>query len=174
MKAELAAIELIEGTLEIAGGYSINGKQYVGDEHEAMVDEAKQMAFATGRDVKEILIQILYNLQGLVDAVRDEILPDGSLRTMDMSRILAALSKVPAVVLPIEKQKTEILHTGSESVHRLKQNGWVYLCDGHGDVRLTGGVWMYKGDKAEAQLMQQEAWKNLKKRSDSYYSQPYI
>ena len=34
------------------------------------------------------------NLQELVDAVRDEVLPDGSLRTMDMSRILAALNKI--------------------------------------------------------------------------------
>lgn len=35
------------------------------------------------------------NLQELVDAVRDEVLPDGSLRTMDMSRILAALNEIP-------------------------------------------------------------------------------
>lgn len=51
-------IELIEGTLETAGGYSINGKQYVGDEHEALVDEAKQLAYSTGRKIEEILIQL--------------------------------------------------------------------------------------------------------------------
>lgn len=40
------------------------------------------------------------NLQELVDAVRDEVLPDGSLRTMDMSRILAALNKMSEATDP--------------------------------------------------------------------------
>ena len=52
-------IEIIEGTIEAAGGYHLNGKQFVGEEHEALVCEAKQMAYATGRKVEEVLIQIV-------------------------------------------------------------------------------------------------------------------
>lgn len=52
-------IELIEGTLETLGGYCINGKQCIGDDHEALVTEAKKMAYATGRSVTEVLIQIV-------------------------------------------------------------------------------------------------------------------
>ena len=47
--------------------------------------------------VEEKRCEMSNNLQELVDAVRDEVLPDGSLRTMDMSRILAALSKIQGV-----------------------------------------------------------------------------
>lgn len=52
-------IKLIEGTLKTAGGYSIDGRQYIGDEHEALVDEAKKMAYATGRDVVDVLVQLV-------------------------------------------------------------------------------------------------------------------
>jgi hypothetical protein len=52
-------IELIEGTLDTAGGYCINGKRYVGGEHEALVAEAMQMAYESGRNVKEVLVQIV-------------------------------------------------------------------------------------------------------------------
>lgn len=55
----MVKIELIEGTIETAGGYSINGKQYVGDEYESLVDEAKQLAYSTGRKVEEVLIQLV-------------------------------------------------------------------------------------------------------------------
>lgn len=52
-------IEIVEGTIAFAGGYCINGKRFIGDEHEALVGEAKQMAYATGRKVEEVLIQIV-------------------------------------------------------------------------------------------------------------------
>jgi len=52
-------IEIVEGTIEAAGGYCINGKQFIGDECEALVDEAKQMAYATGRNIEDVLIQIV-------------------------------------------------------------------------------------------------------------------
>lgn len=52
-------IEIIEGTIEAAGGYCINGKRFIGDEYEALVGEAKQMAYATGRKIEDVLIQIV-------------------------------------------------------------------------------------------------------------------
>lgn len=52
-------IELIEGAGNTAGGYSVNGKRYVGDEHEALVDEANQIAYATARTVEDVLLQIV-------------------------------------------------------------------------------------------------------------------
>lgn len=52
-------IKLIEGTLDVPGGYFINGKQFVGDEHEALVCEAKQMASAIDRPVEEVLLKII-------------------------------------------------------------------------------------------------------------------
>src|SRR5487761_2054111 len=55
----MTKIEIIEGTLDTAGGYGINGMQFVGDEHEALVSEAKQMAYASGRKVEDVLIQIV-------------------------------------------------------------------------------------------------------------------
>lgn len=55
----MAKIEIFEGTLEAAGGYCINGKPFVGDEPEALVGEAKQMAYATGRNIEEVLAQII-------------------------------------------------------------------------------------------------------------------
>ena len=48
--------------------------------------------------VEEKRCEMSNNLQELVDAVRDEVLPDGSLRTMDMSRILVALGNVQSKV----------------------------------------------------------------------------
>jgi len=74
-----------------------------------------------------------------------------------------------------ELQKTEIVHAGSESAHHLKNMGWLFLIDGHGDSRLTGGQWLYKGNKDEALEMQKERWaKIIKPASDSYYAQPYV
>jgi len=70
--------------------------------------------------------------------------------------------------------KTEIMHAFSEGVRFLTPTGWKVLCDGHGDARLTGGVWMYKGDKEEAHRMQQERWKEIKACSDRYYSQCWV
>lgn len=52
-------IEVIQGTMEAAGGYSVNGKHYVGDDHEGLVDEAKQMAYSTGRQVEDVIHHIM-------------------------------------------------------------------------------------------------------------------
>ncbi|MDP2759911.1 MAG: hypothetical protein Q8O64_05825 [Sideroxyarcus sp.] len=52
-------IEVMEGTIDAAGGYSINGKPFIGDEHEALVDEARGIAYATGRKVEDVLVQIM-------------------------------------------------------------------------------------------------------------------
>ena len=55
----MVKIELIEGTIKAAGGYYINGTQYIGDKHEALVDEAKKIAYATGRKMEDVLIHII-------------------------------------------------------------------------------------------------------------------
>lgn len=52
-------VELIEGTIDAAGGYSINGNRFIGDEHESLVDEAKQIAYASDREVEDVLIKIV-------------------------------------------------------------------------------------------------------------------
>jgi hypothetical protein len=51
-------VKLVEGKGYDAGGYSVNGKEYIGDEHEAIVDEAKQMAYSTGRNVEDVIRHI--------------------------------------------------------------------------------------------------------------------
>lgn len=52
-------IEVIQGTMAEAGGYSVNGKHYVGDDHESLVDEAKEMAYRTGRSVEDAIHHIM-------------------------------------------------------------------------------------------------------------------
>jgi len=56
-------VTLIEGKGLDAGGYSVNGVEYIGDEHEAIVDEAKQMAYSTGRTVEEVICLIAPSTQ---------------------------------------------------------------------------------------------------------------
>lgn len=51
-------VKLIEGTMDKPGGYSVNGKEFTGDEHEELVDEAKQMSIDTGKPIHHILRQI--------------------------------------------------------------------------------------------------------------------
>lgn len=50
---------------------------------------------------------------------------------------------------------TQITHTTGEIAPLLKQ-GWQYLCQGHNDVRCTGGTWLYQGNRAEAARMAAE------------------
>jgi len=78
--------------------------------------------------------------------------------------------------LPLNEGRieTEIIHAESENSHHLQAMGWMHLCDGHGNARLTGGVWLYKGDKAEAKTMQEARWAKIKRESDAYYAQPYV
>lgn len=52
-------IELIEGTRYKAGGYSVNGQEFASDEAEALVDEARMIACATGRSIVEVLASII-------------------------------------------------------------------------------------------------------------------
>lgn len=52
-------IELIQGTWSDFGGYSINDVKYVGEEQESLVEEARQMAYSTGRKIEEVLAHII-------------------------------------------------------------------------------------------------------------------
>lgn len=56
----MAQIEIITGTMDDFGGYSVDGVQFLGEEFEALVDEAKEMAYATGRQVEEVLAKIIW------------------------------------------------------------------------------------------------------------------
>lgn len=55
----MARIEILEGSEVKPGGYRINGVEFLGEEAEALVQEAKEMAFATRRDAVEVLAQII-------------------------------------------------------------------------------------------------------------------
>lgn len=52
-------IKLIQGTMDQVGGYSVNGVEFVSEEAEALVDEAKEIAYATSRQVEVVLASIL-------------------------------------------------------------------------------------------------------------------
>lgn len=43
---------------KIDGGYSINGKEYVGEQYEDLVDEAKEIAYGTSKRWEDILLTI--------------------------------------------------------------------------------------------------------------------
>lgn len=76
--------------------------------------------------------------------------------------------------VPNKDIKTEIVHASSESSRYLQAMGWMILCNGHGDARLTGGVWLYRGNKAEATAMQEARWQEIKRQSDDYYAQKHV
>ncbi len=44
---------------QLDGGYELDGVKYISDEAEALVDEAKEMAYATGKNWKDVLLTIL-------------------------------------------------------------------------------------------------------------------
>jgi len=54
----LPAIRLIEGTLEQPGGYSINGREYLGEDAEAWCEQARQIA-AAGRCSIEVALRAI-------------------------------------------------------------------------------------------------------------------
>lgn len=54
-KAFLEAKPVIK---QIDGGYSVDGKEFIGQEHEDLVDEAKEMAYATGKRWEDVLANI--------------------------------------------------------------------------------------------------------------------
>lgn len=52
-------IKLIEGTSKDFGGYSVDGVEFLGEEFENLVDEAKEYAINTGRTVLTCLANLL-------------------------------------------------------------------------------------------------------------------
>jgi len=52
-------VTILEGDLENFGGYSVNGQEFRSEEAEMLVDEAREMAFATRRNVEEVLATII-------------------------------------------------------------------------------------------------------------------
>lgn len=54
----LQLFEAGEKVMQVDGGYSINGCEYVSDEAEALVDEAKQMAYDAGKKWQDVLLSI--------------------------------------------------------------------------------------------------------------------
>lgn len=54
-----AKVRLIEGSMDEFGGYELGGKRYTGEDAEMLVDEAREIAFATGKRVEDALLQIV-------------------------------------------------------------------------------------------------------------------
>lgn len=54
-----AKVRLIEGSMDEFGGYEVGGKRYTGEDAEVLVDEAREIAFATGKRVEDALLQIV-------------------------------------------------------------------------------------------------------------------
>jgi hypothetical protein len=79
-------IEIIQGTMDEAGGYSVDGRMYVGDEHEALVDEAKEMAYSAGIQVEAALARII---------------PEGHLSAGVQAEPVIAPDMLPDPVLPV-------------------------------------------------------------------------
>lgn len=53
-------IELIQGSMDQFGGYAIDGRRYLGEAAEALVDEAKEMAMhQPGRSFEDVLAFIV-------------------------------------------------------------------------------------------------------------------
>ena len=52
-------VRLIEGSMDEFGGYELGGKRYTGEDAEMLVDEAREIAFATGKRIEDALLQIL-------------------------------------------------------------------------------------------------------------------
>lgn len=55
----MSAVTLIQGTMQTLGGYRVDGVDHVGEDAEALVDEAKEIAYATGRPVEVVLARLL-------------------------------------------------------------------------------------------------------------------
>jgi hypothetical protein len=70
--------------------------------------------------------------------------------------------------------KTDIMHAHNFNQYVNNVNGWMLLCYGHDDSRLTGGAFYYVGDKDEAQVMADERMAEARKDSDWYYSRPWV
>lgn len=52
-------IQIITGTMDTFGGYSVDGVAFLGEREEALVDEAREMAVSTGRQVEDVLATII-------------------------------------------------------------------------------------------------------------------
>ncbi len=55
----MQAIEIIQGTMQDFGGYKVDGVAFIGEEFEMLVDEAKEIAYATGRAIEDVLANII-------------------------------------------------------------------------------------------------------------------
>lgn len=61
---------------------------------------------------------------------------------------------------------TEIQHADSgTALDNLTRRGWQILNNpkggGHGNYRLTGGWWLFKGEENEARQMQAQQWAKI-------------
>lgn len=63
-----AKVRLIEGSMDEFGGYELGGKRYTGEDAEMLVDEAREIAFATGKRIEDALLQIVPAEQLKADA----------------------------------------------------------------------------------------------------------
>lgn len=65
-------------------------------------------------------------------------------------------------------ERTEICHSHPNPYNEC--NGWKFLCNGHGDSRLSGGMYFYRGNKEEALRMAQERIKYWTAQANVYYA----
>lgn len=54
-----AKVRLIEGSMDAFGGYELGVRRYTGEDAEMLVDEAREIAFATGKRIEDALLQIV-------------------------------------------------------------------------------------------------------------------
>lgn len=69
---------------------------------------------------------------------------------------------------------TEIQHTDNgEALEIMCRKGWNILRDpkggGHGNYRLTGGWWLFKGQEQEARQMQEAQWATIEAYIKKWY-----
>lgn len=72
----MPAVQIITGTMDTFGGYRVNGVEFLGEECEALVDEAREMACSTGRQVEACLASILPQDRSPAPLLRDMALSD--------------------------------------------------------------------------------------------------
>lgn len=69
---------------------------------------------------------------------------------------------------------TEIQHTDNgEALEVMRRKGWDILSNpkggGHGNSRLTGGWWLFKGQEPEARQMQAAQWATIEAHIKRFY-----
>ena len=68
---------------------------------------------------------------------------------------------------------TEITYTQGDTFW-LNQKGWKWLAHKAINSRLEWGVWMYKGDKQEAEKLLEQKQAEILQESKGYYSQAWV